>query len=165
MQGDERQQSSGDPSETLAQAIHDDYVRRRRREGVLADDDPSVQAWHELPETLQRSNREQAADISRKLAAIGCEIAPSQAGPAQQMRLEPGEVELLARMEHDRWTEERVRQGWRWGPERDVAGKRSPGLVGWSELPEDLRELDRDTVRAIPALLAHAGLAVLRRHR
>lgn len=38
----------------------------------------------------------------------------------------------------------------------------SPYLVPWEELDEDVREVDRQFVRALPAVLADAGL-VLRR--
>jgi hypothetical protein len=66
-------------------------------------------------------------------------------------------------MEHLRWVEDRLRQGWRLGPRRDVAGKRSPYLVPWDELSEEVRDLDRDSVRAIPRLVAELGLSIFRR--
>ena len=69
----------------------------------------------------------------------------------------------LRGMEHVRWVEDRLRQGWRLGPCRDVAGKRSPYLVSWDELSEEVRDLDRDSVRAIPALVADSGLSIVRR--
>jgi len=70
---------------------------------------------------------------------------------------------MLARMEHLRWVEDRLRQGWYLGPRRDVAGKRSPYLVPWDELSEEVRDLDRDSVRAIPRLVAELGLSIVRR--
>ena len=34
------------------------------------------------------------------------------------------------------------------------------GLVAWDELGEDRRELDREAVRAVPDVLAAAGMAI-----
>ncbi len=87
-----------------------------------------------LDESLRASNRDQATDIARKLASIGCEAAPAKQARSEPVQFEPGEIEMLARLEHDRWVEERLRQGWRPGPRREVAEKRSPYLVPWEEL-------------------------------
>jgi hypothetical protein len=81
----------------------------------------------------------------------------------EAVQFEPEETEILARFEHVRWVEERLRQGWRLGPRRDAAEKRSPYLVPWEELSEEVRDLDRDSVRAIPRLLDEAGLVIVRR--
>jgi hypothetical protein len=70
------------------------------------------------------------------------------------------EIELLAEMEHERWTAERRSHGWRWGPRRDPEDRASPDLAGWSELPEAVKELDRQAVRSIPRLLSLVGLLV-----
>jgi len=84
---------------------------------------------------------------------------------SETTELEPEEIEMLARAEHDRWIEDRLRQGWRFGLRRDVAAKLSPYLVAWEELAEGVRDLDRDSVRAIPHLLAESGLKIVRRPR
>jgi hypothetical protein len=89
----------------------------------------------------------------------------SQDGRSETTELEPEEIEMLARAEHDRWIEDRLRQGWRFGLRRDVAAKLSPYLVAWEELAEGVRDLDRDSVRAIPHLLAESGLKIVRRPR
>ena len=69
---------------------------------------------------------------------------------------------MLAKLEHDRWEAERRADGWVYGPTRDAASKRSPYLVPWEELSEDVRDLDRDAVGAIPRLLDDAGLIAVR---
>ena len=46
--------------------------------------------------------------------------------------------------------------------EKDVEKKVSPYLVGWDELPENVKEWDWQTVRAIPQFLAEVGLEVRR---
>jgi hypothetical protein len=150
--------------ETLARAIHDAYRRRSVAKGSASGDDPSLAQWEDLPETLRESNRHQAADIDRKLAAVSCHARRSDGdeGPPG-FRFSPGEVELLAQMEHDRWAEERRSAGWVYGPTKDVETKRSPYLVPWEDLSEEVRDLDRDTVRGIPRFLARLGFVVARR--
>ncbi|MGE0360780.1 MAG: RyR domain-containing protein [Vicinamibacterales bacterium] len=65
-------------------------------------------------------------------------------------------TERLARHVHDVWAAERLRLGWTWGPARDDAARRHPGLVPYEELPESERAFDRatalETLRAVIAL-------------
>jgi hypothetical protein len=118
-----------------------------------------------LPEELRNSNRAQAIDIERKLTAIGCELRRRASGDAEVFMLTDAEVELLAKLEHERWWEERLRAGWRLGPAKDVERKLSPYLVGWDSLTEEVRNLDRDTVRGLPGFLARASFAIRRSRR
>jgi hypothetical protein len=65
-------------------------------------------------------------------------------------------TELLARNAHDLWAQQRLAQGWTYGPQRDDGAKKHPCLVPYEELPESEQEYDRraamDTLRAIIAL-------------
>ena len=65
-------------------------------------------------------------------------------------------TEQLARNAHDNWAEQRLAAGWRWGAERDDAGKRHPCLIPYEELPESEKIYDRatamETIKAILAL-------------
>jgi hypothetical protein len=149
-------------NEVLAQAVHEDFVRHRREEGATSETNSSVVDWEQLPETFRESNRRQAVDIGRKLEAVGCDIEPLTDWDAPPLAFSPDEVELLARMEHDRWWKERTDAEWEYGPERDVEKKKSPYLVPYDALPEEVKDYDRDTVRAMPAFLAEAGFAVVR---
>ncbi len=148
--------------ETIAQGIHDEY--RRNQEQTALEKAPSMAAWAELPDTLKNSNLQQADDIIAKVREIGCDVHPVRNRTCRLLTLNPREIELLAEMEHARWNVERLRDGWRWGPEKDVDRKLSPYLVAWQALPETIKEYDRQAVRAIPKLLASVGLEV-RRHR
>lgn len=149
-------------NEELARAVHEDYVRKARERGCRVGSEPSLVPWSALPESLKRSNRRQADDIFAKLEAIGCTLVPYGAGDPEPFAFEREEIELLARMEHNRWVEERREDGWRLGPVRDVQQKITPYLVDWEELDETTRELDRDAVRNLPRLVALADLALVR---
>jgi siroheme synthase (precorrin-2 oxidase/ferrochelatase) len=149
-------------NEVLAQAVHDDYVRHQRKDGANREANPSMVDWEELPETLKESNRRQAADIGRKLQAVGCDMEPLTDWDAPPLAFSHDEVELLARMEHDSWQKEREAEGWTYGPEKDVVKKKSPYLGPYDGLPEEIKDYDRNTVRAIPTFLAEGGFAVVR---
>ena len=151
-----------DPLELVARAIHTDYARRMRSEGKRPGDDPSLLPWEELPETLRDSNRDQAADIESKLRAIACEVATEEDGRVPVLEFSREEIEQLAELEHERWEAERRGDGWTLGPVKDPVAKQSPYLVPWRDLTEDVRDLDRDTVRRIPEFLGEVGLVVVR---
>ena len=65
-------------------------------------------------------------------------------------------TERLAKNTHERWAEQRIREGWRYGPVRDDSTKEHPCLVPYEQLPEEEKEYDRitalETLRAIMAL-------------
>jgi hypothetical protein len=65
-------------------------------------------------------------------------------------------TETLARHVHDVWAAERLRLGWTWGPQRDDAARRHPGLIPYDDLPDGERRFDRataiETLRAVLAL-------------
>ena len=156
----------GGVTEVIARAKHDEYVRAERARGTSPAYNPSMVPWDELPESLRDSNRRFADGIGRKLEATGCALVPAPLavdgrGPGFAFTAE--EVEDLARGEHDRWTADLVRDGWRptTGP-KDPAARLHPLLVPWEELPESERDKDREPIREIPAMLARAGLRVYR---
>ena len=117
--------------------------------------------WEELPEVFKQSSLQQADHIASKLAVIGCKAVPVGDRPIRLTEFTEEEVEQLAEMEHARWNVERLLDGWTLGP-RDPGKRQSPYLVGWSELPNEVKEWDRQFVRAIPAFLAKIGLEIQR---
>lgn len=154
-----------DERERLAQEVHRDFVSKQH--GSRDPLDPSMRQWRDLREALRASNRQQAEHIDIKLRAIGCEAVPQEDARLAVAAFEegndgPGEVELLAQMEHNRWCAERMLDGWTYAPVKDVDKRRSPFLVPWAQLDEDTREWDRNAVRAIPAILAAVGKKVCR---
>lgn len=142
-------------TEVVARALHDAY--RAARTGSVAPDDAAVRPWAELPAGLRESNRDQAAHVAVKLAAVGRRVVPLADWDTAVMPFPDPEVEVMARLEHERWVSERRRAGWRPGP-RDPARRTTPYLVPWEALPEEVRDEDRIFVRALPCVLAAVGL-------
>jgi len=116
-----------------------------------------MQPWEELAEDLRESNRQQTDDIAAKLRAIGCEPRAAAGPQPVAFVFTQAEVEKLTAMEHERWVAERRAAGWVAGPERDTERKITPYLVPYAELPEEVKEWDRQAARAIPEVLAAAG--------
>lgn len=99
--------------------------------------------------------------MGEKLKAIGCYIVPLADWNAAEFPFSREEIELMAQMEHERWSEERRTQGWSYGP-RDEAKKTNPSLLPWPELPEATRDWNRAAVREIPTSLERAGFQIYR---
>lgn len=150
-----------DLPEGLARAIHQRYLAERLAAGRAWRETAAMARWEDLPADLRRSNREQAADAGRKLASIRCLLTPLRSS-LEPFAFKDHEIEMLAEAEHDRWTAERIRSGWRHGRDHDEVARIHPSLVPWKELPEDQREKDRQAIRALPGLLTGVGLGVVR---
>jgi len=62
----------------------------------------------------------------------------------------------LAKNSHDIWANQRLKEGWKYGPGRNDDLKEHPCLVPYEELPESEKEYDRNaaimTLKAITAL-------------
>jgi hypothetical protein len=153
----------GGTHEILARAAHAEYVRHQRQQGHTPQTNPLMVPWEQLPEPIKESNRRQVDHIGLKLKAVGCGLAPLTDWDAASFAFTPEEVERMARMEHERWCEERCREGWRHasGPKNPQA-KTHPALLPWEELPPADKAINRTAVREMPAFLVQAGLQIYR---
>ncbi|GKZ81411.1 hypothetical protein AnigIFM56816_005930 [Aspergillus niger] len=130
----------------IAKAIHKHY--RDDQRSLLA---ANMASWDDLSENLKESNRLQADHIADKLRLMGCEIRPKPAGYVHPLlrRLSEEEIIKMAEQEHARWNCERLRDGWVWGPEKDIMGKKSPYIVSWEQLPDEDRDRRDDVLQRI----------------
>lgn len=147
-------------TERLARAVFENYREHRRRDGLPVE----YETYDDQPEDFRASCLEQARSYCDKVRLLGYELAlAGECDEASRVRsLSDDEVEFLARVEHDRWVDERTRAGWVYGPKKDVERKVSPYLVGWEELSDEVREYDRAPMREMIELVESAGLAVCR---
>lgn len=84
---------------------------------------------------------------------------------SQRFHLTDSEIKLLAIAEHERWNRERIADGWTLADKKNVERRGTPYLLPWEQLNErypDIAELDAVFVRAMPAILASAGLQIIR---
>jgi hypothetical protein len=154
----------------MARAIHEHWRKTQEKAGRPAT------TWEDLDESRRHSSRHQARYIPVKLRKVGCALTPLRSWDATDFKFTDKEVEMLAVEEHDRWNRERIADGWTLlalpqgigEPEEKrliEEGKRrkqTPYLVSWEQLPADIAEWDAVFVRAIPEILALAGMQVVR---
>jgi hypothetical protein len=159
----------GELLEKLAAAAHAVFCAGKTRDGwtygPVRDDakkiHPLLVPFEELPETYKDANRVTVRTIPTKLAAAGYVMIPARSNdPPWQF---PGEdLERLARLEHELWMADKLAAGFTLGPPTPEEPKRSEYLVPWDDVPEPIKEIDRDLIRGIPTILAEAGYTIVR---
>ncbi|WP_239377042.1 NAD-binding protein [Frankia sp. Cj5] len=145
----------------LARAIHGQYLIDEQAAGGALGDRDSMQPWEALPADLQTANRRQAEGIGAKLNEINAVVVP-MTHPTTGFTFSAAEIDMLARLEHERWCVERRGRGWTFGPVRDDLHKRHDLLRDWSDLSPDQRVKATAAVRHLPELLADHGLQIFR---
>ena len=146
-------------TDALARSIHEFYLEGRLAEGDRIGARASMQEWDDLGEQFRDDNRLVADCYRLKLRDIGARIMTD---PGPPFRLEPDELEELARAEHDRWMAAKLSDGWIHGTLRDDHLRRHPDIVPYDALTEPVKDLDREQVRVMTRLLATGGLRALR---
>lgn len=145
--------------DALARSIHDFYLEGRLAEGDRIGARGSMKEWDDLAESFRDDNRLVADCYKLKLRDIGARIVPDRGPP---LRLEPDELEDMARAEHDRWMAAKISDGWIHGPQRDDRLRLHPDIVPYDALPERVKDLDREQVRVMTRLLAAGNERTLR---
>jgi hypothetical protein len=150
--------------DSRARQFHEGYCAKDR---VECEKEPGRQPapfnrpWAELPETARNANRITADHFEVKMRSLGYSIV-SKETPAEPVLLQSEQLELLARMEHDRWWADRVLDGWTLNAVRDNKRKYHPNLVPYDELTEPIKQLDRDSVLQMIAILDSEGYVIAR---
>ncbi len=156
----------GSMREKLGRAVHERFLEEQK--GKRPADVREMQTWERLEEDLKESNRQQADDIPNKLRAIGCGFEPVHARTGEEPKsftFTPEDANVMARLEHERWNQEKLRAGWRLGPKKDNAAKITPYLVPFDELSPEVQKWDVDAVMGMPDLLKRAGFQIYRFRR
>jgi hypothetical protein len=158
--------------ERLAQAAHEVFCEGLRAEGYQYGVETkkerrlhsALRPYSELPEDEKEQSRKNVRDIPGKLASVGYRLLPARNNKAPS-RFSNGEVEILARMEHERWMQQKVDTGWQYSAATDKAKKLHRYLIPWEELPADEQQKDRLLVKSIPEIVAKAGYTVVRQNQ
>lgn len=145
--------------EALAKEAHEKYRVEQKKRHVGMD--PAMADWEELPPDLRNSNFNQIDHIEEKLRIIGMKLCKTPPEKVQFDKFSEEQIEKMAESEHGRWNVERLRSGWSLG-ERGVEAKKSPYLVSWAELPDEVKEWDRQPIAALPEMLKKLGYEIVR---
>lgn len=71
-------------------------------------------------------------------------------------------LEMMAKNTHEIWAQERMNQGWVYGPQRDDEKKQHPCLVPYEELAEEEKVYDRMTSAEALKLILTLGFRISR---
>ena len=146
--------------EMMASNIHEKYNEKQRK--AYPDKELDFPSWESLPETLKYSNIRQARDIVSKLDFIDCFLAENSDNLLVNTFTDK-EIEFLSEVEHQLWVDERISTGWSYSEQKDTKEKKSPYIKPYNKLPEEIKDLDRDTIRNIIPLVREVGLSVFRK--
>lgn len=69
-------------------------------------------------------------------------------------------IEEMAKNVHEVWAQNRMNDGWAYGPVRDDATKKHPCLVPYEELPEREKDYDRATSQETLKLILKLGFKI-----
>lgn len=69
-------------------------------------------------------------------------------------------VEKMSKNVHEVWAETRIKQGWKYGEQRNDELKTHPCLIPYEELSEEEREYDRNTSIGTLKLIMKLGFKI-----
>ncbi|KAF5904193.1 ryanodine receptor 2-like, partial [Clarias magur] len=149
---------------------------------------PGLVEFSKLPDQEKHNNLQAAEHTLRSLLALGAHFGLSQDHTEQNVNYvrlsnkyelwngyrpapldqsgvclstaQEALVEALAENEHNIWAREHIRQGWSYGPQQDIKGKRSPQLVPFSLLDESSRHRATESARNALGTLLGFGYTV-----
>jgi hypothetical protein len=135
----------------LASAIHQSYVQNRGGSVI----------WNDLSVEIQNANRRCAVSLLENLRSIGITESHDHSS-SNRTTLTLEEIEYLAKMEHERWVQDRILSGWIYGPHTDRTNKVSSALVPWDQLSAESKTTEKGMIRSLPEFLTLAGIRVSR---
>jgi hypothetical protein len=142
----------------LAFGFHKRYVTNRK----LTDHDLTVnKRFEDLSETEQTSNFNLALSIPEKFKKINVRLRPYKTH-CQVVIITDNEIEEMAKIEHERWREDLVGQGWRYGIKKNKEYKTHPCIIPFEQLPENKQKYDKEIIYSIPVLLKAEGFELYR---
>ena len=145
--------------EKLAEATHEIF-----HEDLIPKEHKLHKPYAKLSEKEKESNRNNVRDIPNKLSNIGYEIIKNHNKDTID-KFTIYEIEKLAKMEHDRWMQEKLDNGWQYAKKTDRAKKLHKSLIHWEKLSEDEKEKDRILIKGIPKILLKAGYSIIRQSK
>ncbi len=117
---------------------------------------------YDISDELHQIGWQDAYEITEELRQIRCRLFKVEKREPILFSLTDSDLELLAKLEHERWKTKMLQEGWRVDAEKDHVERTSPYLVPWEKLPDSEKEKNRDMVRGIPKILAKNNLEIRR---
>jgi len=157
----------GELLEKLAGAAHEVFCDGLKKKGYRYGPQTnsrlkthsSLLPFKELPDEEKEQNRLNVRDIANKLSHTKYLMRPARSHE-RPIKFPDGDLDVLSKMEHERWMEAKINAGWQYAPKTDKAKKLHKAILPWEKLPKREKDKDRIMVRGIPRILAKAGYAV-----
>jgi len=150
----------------IAVTVHQDYCKQRTLKGETKETNANLVLFDELSEEIREANYDSARTIPRKLKLLKITLQKSMAGiDPGLLELTKEEIELLSKWEHTRWNWQKILQGWVYGPDRNDDKKIHPYILPWFQLPDNIKEYDRESIRLIPLIVKEAGYQAVRKEK
>jgi hypothetical protein len=151
--------TTGELFEPIARILYEEYLKEMKTQGHTIND---TKEWDLLGEDLKTPYREQALVLINDLKKCGYIIREDGTQSVTPITFSPEEIEILSRLEHDHWVDEKIKNGWTYGQYRDNSRKIHNCIVKWEELTENERQKDRTIVSRTPLLLANHGYKIVK---
>jgi len=148
--------------ERLARLLHDRYIQDSKKKGDTLETNKALVEFDNLSQDLKDANFSSVRMIPDKLNLIGYKIRRLQQGEEQNVvTLNPKQIEIIAKEEHDRWVLQKIMQGWVYSEgEKNYDKKTSPYIVQWGELSSDIQDNDLNPASRIPEMLKEVGYEI-----
>ncbi len=146
--------------ELIAKAIHENYVLDQKNEPKKTE--AAMTEWKDLKEDIKNDNRKQADDLILKMSYVACHIDKLKNWNEKQFEFTPYEICRLARIEHERWFQSKLKDSGKLGKPRNYEFKIHENLCPWNELDPKIKLKDINTVNKIPLFLSRVDLEVYR---
>ena len=120
--------------------------------------------FDKLSNDIMEANFDSARTIPRKLKLLDIELQKAMADTEPFiLKFTDDEIEQLSQWEHARWNWQKILQGWVYGSKKDEAQKTHPCILPWNQLPDNIKEYDRENVRLIPEFIKEAWYNAIRK--
>jgi hypothetical protein len=150
----------------LAPLVHEFYREDKLKDFIPTEPDINkykvVMRWEKLDPVLRESNIQHVLFLPHILNRVNLGISKSDKPKGINIKeiLSGDLYEFLARLEHARWNAEQLLEGWKYGPEKDLAKKLNPNIVAWEKLDETTKAIEYKSIDNIPELLQKIGYEV-----
>lgn len=120
----------------------------------------SLKAYSELPEDEKEQNRNNVRDIPNKLAVAGYAMLPKRGNETTSELTD--EIEKLAEMEHERWMQQKLNEGWKYAKRTNKDEKLHKDLKPWHKLSPKAQRKDLVLIEGIPGIIQKAGYTMVK---
>jgi hypothetical protein len=143
--------------DTTAMKIHDTWYKETEDKIATAERNgdhnkacehrakATFKPWSQLSEEQKDANRLAADHLETKVRSVGLDPKNPEL-ESEWKKLSDDQLDILSRMEHERWAAPYWMAGWKNGP-RDDSRRIHPCLTPYDDLDKDTKKYDMDQVR------------------